>query len=55
MDMDEGYNISVFMPGLFSFGDDGGGRFLFYSKGNNGYGVYMTGYGNIDISDSIWI
>ena len=55
IDQEEGYEISKFMPGSFPFGDNGGGKILFYDNGNNGYGIYSVGYGNLDIDEAVFI
>lgn len=55
IEMDIGYGIRKYIPDAFPVGDDGGGRFIFYHEGRNGYGLYATGLGNIDGDGAIWI
>ena len=55
MEMDEGYGIRKRIPNALPIGDDGGGQVLFYGHGNQGEGLYHVGYGNLDLSDAIWI
>ncbi len=55
IDQDDGYSISKRIRGAIPFGDDGGGRFLFFGVGDRGQGVYLCGYGSIAQEDAIWI
>lgn len=55
IEMDEAYGIRKRIPTAIPIGDDGGGRVLFYAYGNQGDGLYQVGYGNLDLSDAIWI
>lgn len=55
LEMDEGYEISNIIPSAFPIGDDGGGRVLFYATGPHGFGLYLVGFGNLDIDDAIWV
>ena len=54
-DMDVGYNIREQISTAFPFGDDGGGRFLCYCEGPEGFGVYLGSYGDIDRSSLVWL
>ncbi len=55
IDMDEGYGIRKHIPNAIPIGDDGGGHVIFYAKGDQGDGLYHVGYGDLDITDAIWI
>lgn len=55
VDMDIGYEIRKRIPSAFPFGDDGGGRFLCYCDGEQGGGVYVGSYGDIDRSSLVWV
>lgn len=55
IDMDEGYEISRRIDGAFPIGDDGGGRVILYMTGDQGYGLYIVGFGDLDAEDARWI
>lgn len=55
LDMDEGYDISLRIPGAVPIGDNGGGKVLLYMKGKGGNGLYIVGYGDLDAEDAKWV
>lgn len=55
IEMNEAYNIQTYMPNSLAIGDDEGGRALMYVTGNEGFGLYIAGFGDLDIDDAIKI
>jgi hypothetical protein len=55
IEMDEAYSIRQRLPGALPIGDGGGGHVLFYQEGQQGFGLYHVGYGDLDRGDAIWI
>ncbi|MGK9182165.1 SMI1/KNR4 family protein [Priestia filamentosa] len=51
----EGYNLEKYIPSSIIIGDNEGGMVIIYSTGKEGLGIYLTGYGDLDISDAIYI
>lgn len=55
IEMNDSYFIQKYIPDALAIGDDEGGQAIFYAKGNNGYGLYRVGFGNLDIADAVFI
>ena len=53
--MDEGYDISKRIAGAIPVGDDGGGKVIFYMNGQDGFGLYHVGYGDLDAEDAVFM
>lgn len=49
------YNIDVRMPSALPIGDDGGGRVVLYMDGPAGFGLYLSGYGDVDPESAVWL
>jgi hypothetical protein len=49
------YCIQEFIPGSLIIGDDEGGNAFFYADGKEGFGLYKTGFGDLDIEDAVKI
>ena len=52
IEMDNAYEISKRIPGAMPFGDDGG-RVLLQCDGPQGPGIYVCGYGALDVDEVI--
>jgi hypothetical protein len=55
LDMDHGYQITEYIPGCQPIGDDGGGMVLFYAEGARGFGLYLVGYGDLELGDAVYL
>lgn len=55
IEMDDAYGISQQIRGALPIGDDEGGRVVYYADGPSGFGVYASGYGDLDLGDAKWI
>lgn len=55
IEMNESYNIQTYIPNSLAIGDDEGGRALMYITGNEGFGLYIGSFGDLDIDDAIKI
>ncbi|KAA9002010.1 SMI1/KNR4 family protein [Affinibrenneria salicis] len=55
VEMNASYRIQHYMPGALAIGDDEGGQVIFYARGSNGFGLYKTGFGNLDMQDAVFI
>ena len=55
LEMDEAHGISDYIPGAIPIGDDEGGKALIYMTGNKGWGLYLSGFGDLDAEDAQWI
>jgi len=55
IEMNESYNIQNFIPNSLAIGDDEGGNALLYMTGNNGFGIYLTGFGDLDADDASFV
>ena len=38
-----------------AIGDDEGGKVIFYAEGKEGFGLYLVGFGNLDLDDAVYI
>ncbi|WP_106766533.1 1,3-beta-glucan synthase regulator [Paenibacillus faecalis] len=54
-EMNEAYQIQQYIPNSLAIGDDEGGRALIYLSGSKGFGLYIIGFGNLDIEDAVFI
>jgi len=45
--MNEAHNIPKYLPNALAIGDDEGGYALVYLQGNEGFGLYLCGFGGI--------
>ena len=55
IEMNNAYHVQKYIPGGVAIGDDEGGSVILYAEGENGYGLYKTGFGDLDIDDSEYI
>lgn len=55
IEMNENYNIQEFIPNSLAIGDDEGGSTLIYLNGTEGFGLYITGFGDLDADDAVKI
>lgn len=55
MEMNDAYNIQKYIPNSLAIGDDEGGKVILYISGQNGYGLYQVGFGDLDINDAEFI
>ncbi|RJS63079.1 SMI1/KNR4 family protein [Priestia filamentosa] len=51
----EGHNLDKYIPNSLMIGDNEGGMAIIYGTGKEGLGIYLTGFGDLDISDAIYI
>lgn len=55
IEMNEAHYIQKYIPNSLAIGDDEGGNVLIYLEGKGGFGLYMVGFGNLDIVDAVKI
>ncbi|ELY2798519.1 SMI1/KNR4 family protein [Cronobacter dublinensis] len=55
LEINKEHHVQKYIPKSFAIGDDEGGQIIFYAEGNNGYGLYKVGFGNLDINDAEFI
>ena len=55
IEMNEAYLIQKYIPDSLAIGDDEGGHAILYAEGQNGFGIYAIGFGDLDIDDMIFI
>ncbi|MWC31264.1 SMI1/KNR4 family protein [Paenibacillus sp. MMS18-CY102] len=55
IEMNEAHNVQKYIPDSLAIGDDEGGNVLIYLEGKDGFGLYMVGFGNLDVEDAILI
>ncbi|WP_377887532.1 SMI1/KNR4 family protein [Alkalihalobacillus sp. R86527] len=55
IEMNEAYNIQQYIPASLAVGDDEGGRALIYLNGKSGYGLYLIGFGDLDIEGAEYV
>lgn len=55
IEMNEAHNVQKYIPNSLAIGDDEGGNVLIYLEGKDGFGLYMLGFGNLDIEDAVLI
>jgi len=55
VEMNDVYNIQKYIPNSLAIGDDEGGKVILYVSGQNGYGLYQVGFGNLDANDAEFI
>ncbi|AGB83056.1 hypothetical protein D781_2813 [Serratia sp. FGI94] len=55
LEMNESYDFQKYIPHSLAIGDDEGGKALFYANGNNGFGLYIVGFGDLDINDATFV
>lgn len=55
IEMNEAYHIQKYIPNSLAIGDDECGNVVLYANGNNGFGVYIVSFGDLDVDDMIYI
>jgi hypothetical protein len=53
IEMNEDYHIQEYIPDSLAIGDDEGGSTLIYLNGTEGFGLYITGFGDLDADDAV--
>ncbi|AIQ42162.1 SMI1/KNR4 family protein [Paenibacillus sp. FSL R5-0912] len=53
IEMNEAYHIQKYIPRSLAIGDDEGGNVIIYLEGEGGLGLYMVGFGDLDINDAV--
>lgn len=46
------HNIQKYIPNSLVIGDDEGGKSLLYADRNEGFGLYIVDFGDLDIEES---
>ena len=54
-EMNAAYHIQDYIPQALAIGDDEGGKVIFYAEGKEGFGLYLVGFGNLDLDDAVYI
>lgn len=54
-EMNAAYHIQDYIPHALAIGDDEGGKVIFYAEGKEGFGLYLVGFGNLDLDDAVYI
>ncbi len=55
IEMNNGYYIQKYIPNSIAIGDDGKGNTLLYANGKQGFGLYIVGFGNLDVEEMKYI
>ena len=55
IEMNNGYDIQKYIPNSIAIGDDGKGNTLLYTKGKQGFGLYIVEFGNLDAEEMKYI
>jgi len=55
VDMEQGYNITHYLPGAIPVGDNGGCDVIYYGNGEKGFGVYKVGLSNPFQEYAVWL
>lgn len=55
IEINEAHNIQKYIPNSLAIGDDEGGKSLLYADGNEGFGLYIVDFGDLDIEEAIKI
>ncbi|MBC2582757.1 SMI1/KNR4 family protein [Clostridium sp. DJ247] len=55
IEMNEAHYIQEYIPNSLAIGDDEGGNVLLYVNGKKGFGLYMVGFGDLDIEDAVLV
>ncbi|MGG0386289.1 SMI1/KNR4 family protein [Priestia filamentosa] len=53
--MNEGYKIQEYIPNSLAIGDDEGGEAIIYATGHKGFGLYIVGFGALDVDECKYI
>ena len=55
IEMMEAYDVSSYFQNCLAIGDDEGGQAIIYMKGDRGFGLYKSGFGDLDPEDAVWV
>jgi hypothetical protein len=55
IEMNEVYYVQKYLPKSLAIGDDEGGGALIYLEGNDGFGVYLCRFADLDINEAVKI
>ncbi|MDO8225827.1 SMI1/KNR4 family protein [Bacillus cabrialesii] len=53
IEMNDSYEIQEYIPESLAIGDDEGGNALIYLDGNEGFGLYIVGFGDLDAEEAV--
>ena len=53
--MNEAYHIQKYIPQSLAIGDDEGGNALIYATGQEGFGVYVVAFNDLDIDEMKYV
>lgn len=55
IEMNDAYHIQKYIPDSLAIGDDECSNAVLYANGNNGFGVYLVSFGNLDVDEMVYI
>ena len=55
IEMNKAYFIQKYIPNSLAIGDDEEGNAIMYAKGENGFGIYLVAFNNLDMDDMVFI
>jgi len=55
IEMNKAYDIQKYLPNSLAIGDDEGGMALIYLDGEDGFGLYICDFGDLDIKEAVKI
>ena len=55
IEMNSAYHIQKYIPNSLAIGDDECSNAVLYANGNNGFGVYMVSFGDLDANEMVYI
>ena len=55
IEMNEAYHIQKYIPQSLAIGDDEGGNALIYAAGQEGFGVYVVAFNDLDIDEMKYV
>ena len=54
-ELNAAYHVQDYIPQALAIGDDEGGKVIFYADGKEGFGLYLVGFGNLELDDAVYI
>ena len=55
IEMNSAYHIQKYISDSLAIGDDECSNAVIYANGNNGFGVYMVSFGDLDANEMVYI
>lgn len=55
VELNKAYGVQEELPESLAVADDGGDYCLIYMEGDNGYGLYYVGFGELDLEGAIYV